>query len=205
MFQHAASDTRPSEGLPDRFSKDTLDRLAGLARSINATDENALAYLLDFHEKASAGDIAGQSPREACPHACIEPEIWDRIERAAAGQGVGIGQLLTAILDGRDRSGDVPCGRSGPESAAKPEAGGSAEHPAKRMSRHARQMEDALAAVQDAFRKTVREGIRQAESDRDEIRSLRDQLAAAEANAEKARENNREIQDRLTQLAAQLG
>ena len=188
-----------------RTSQEVLDRFASLVSELNATNEQALIYLLDLHDgtKLDRGDQpAVKSASTATLHTCVAPEIRNKFRQLAAEHGMSYHQLLAALLDEHEeRAG---CGAS-PEAAQaaadSPRPGEGAALPAGTADPLLDRLDNALDAIREVFL----EALGRPATDEKERRVLLDRLAAAEADAAKARESRKKLQDALGQLASQLG
>lgn len=185
-----------------RTTQAVIDRFNNLMDDLNASKEETLSYLLDFHDKAKLDGGArsiGRFPKENSLHASVDPEIRKQFKLIAAQYHVNYAQLLAALLDEHDRCASC-CEYWTAEPAEEPAAGracpGGAEDLANRL-------DAALDTVRDIFHEALAASRRSA-SGEDEIRSLREQLAAAEEDAEKARTDNRKIRELLRQFADEL-
>lgn len=188
-----------------KTSQEVLSRFSSLANELNASNEQVLVYLLDLHDKTKLGgntQSAGRPAVEAVLHTCVAPEIKDKFKQIAAEHGMSYSQLLAALLDEHDRCAECEGYQPVAEPAACPMCSAPAAAPSCDEDL-ANRLESALDTIRDVFLQAFAAG-RQAASGEDEIKSLREQLAAAEEDAEKARRSNRKVQDLLNQLTAQL-
>ena len=70
-----------------RTSQAVIDRFTNLMDDLNASKEETLSYLLDFHDKAKLDGGArsiGRFPKENALHASVAPEIRNQFKLIAA-------------------------------------------------------------------------------------------------------------------------
>lgn len=182
-----------------RTSQAVIDRFTNLMDDLNASKEETLSYLLDFHDKAKLDGGArsiGRFPKENALHASVAPEIRNQFKLIAAQYHVNYAQLLAALLDEHDRCASC-CGCQTAEPVEETAAG------TDDAGDLADRLDEALDTIRDIFQEALAASRRSA-SGEDEIRSLREQLAAAEEDAEKAKLDNQKIRQLLRQFADEL-
>lgn len=185
-----------------RTSQAVIDRFNNLMDDLNTSKEETLTYLLDFHDKAKLDGSArsiGRLPKENSLHASVDPEIRNQFKQIAAQYHVNYAQLLATLLDEHDRCA-LCGGYRAAEPVEEPAAGRACPGGAGEL---ADRLDAALDTVRDIFQAALAASRRSA-SGEDEIQSLREQLAAAEEDAAKAKLDNQKIRQLLRQFADEL-
>lgn len=181
------------------MSKETAARFSAVTDTMRLTNEQALSYLLDLHDKVGPKQDGFPEKRrtESHLHTCVRPEIKTKFRQLASEYGLSNDQLLTILIDMHDERPRCASGLAGWQAgvgAAKTEGGNCDADMTRRANGGAMaQLETALSMIRDAFQSMA--------SESEEVKALREQLAQSQAETQKAKA---EYQRKLQAIAAQL-
>ena len=188
------------------MSVETAARFGAITDSLRFTNEQALIYLLDLHDKMKPEreGFPGKRPLESHLHTCVRPEIKSKFRQLAIEYGLNGDQMLSVLIDIHDQcpgcaasqlawSAGMDAARTKrPGSAAITETKSAAATTGKSGDAIDR-LEAALDMICDAFLSVASDGT--------ETASLREQLAQSQAETRKAKAAyQRTLQAIATQL-----
>lgn len=176
------------------MSKETAARFNAITEKLRFTNEEAIEYLLDLHDKVKPerNDIPEKCPLGTHLHTCVRPEIKTKFRQLAQEYGLSFSQMFSVLVDIYDQRPECVAGQaawgSDVEAAGDEDATGTMDADGA-LSK----LEDALEMIRDAFLSVASGG--------GEVASLREQLARSRAETQAAKET---YQRKLQAIAAQL-
>lgn len=173
-----------------RMSKETADRFSAFTDTMHMTNEQAINYLLDLHDKVGPKQDGFPEKRRTSSnlHTCVRPEIKTKFNKLASEYALSCDQLLTILIDMYDKCPECETGQAKRQADAedtKAEGGETGDAMAE--------LEAALDMVRNAFLRMT--------SESEEVKTLREQLAQSQAETRKAKEA---YQRKLQAIVARL-
>ena len=181
------------------MSVETAARFVAITDAMNFTNEQALSYLLDLHDKVGPKRDGFPEKRrtQSHLHTCVQPEIRSKFRQLAREYDLSYDQLLTMLIDLHDERPERASGPAERPDGAEDAGTGGTEGVAT-MAGHAGG--DAMAKLETAL-DMIRDAFLSAASESDEVNALREQLAQSQAETRKAKAA---YQRKLRAVAAQL-
>lgn len=179
------------------MSAETAARFSAITDSMNLTNEQALAYLLDLYDKVNPerDGFPEKRPLASRLHTRVRPEIKAKLRQLADEYGLSCDQMLSVLIDVHDQRPEHASDRTERQADAK-DACGDKECTAKATEDGGDPMarlETALDMIRGAFLEMA--------AGNEEVKALREQLAQSQAETRKAKEA---YQRKLQSIASQL-
>lgn len=182
------------------ISKEAAAHLSAITDTMNLTNEQAIEYLLELHDKVKPERNCSpkKCPFESHLHTCVRPEIKAKFRQLAREYGLSFGQLFSVLVDVYKQcpeymasqtmwNSDMEAAKTGNTT----ETENTAE--AKGAGNAMAELETALDMIRSAFLRMS--------SESEEVKTLREQLAQSQAETRKAKEAyQRKLQAIMEQL-----
>lgn len=174
------------------MSVETAARFNAITDAMRLTNEQALTYLLDLHDKVGPklDSFPERRPLESHLHTCVRPEVKAKLRQLAQEYGLTVDQTISILIDIHDQR---------PERAASQAARGSGMDAAEAGDTG----RDPMAQM-DAALDAIRRALQGMTSNDAEIASLREQLARSRAETQAAKEAYRRKLQAVTEQLRDL-